>query len=823
MLSNIFSGLHEANARLLDWCRHAVWAMGIVSMAFVAACSTGGSVSSAALGAGVGGRGGSGTNVQTGGAVSSGGTSAGYVVTTNPTGGSSGDNGDSGVSDAGDTVTYIPQNLASMRLDPINPELDVVLGQPATLTFHAYGVLTSGGPEVDITNRTAFYVPDRYLIGTFPNADPILGPDGKTYIFPDGNSTFTTRLPAAATDPVQQGGVVTVQAQAMNGDGTVTTVTTTITVKLTGSVLAPAGTGPGTPALPANPQTVFQQATASTTLAPTLVYPNDGVMLPPNLQRLETHWKPATGATLYEIEFAAATVDISYYARCPAGTKTTTCDPASTTLPCVVLDLGDGTSGEFDPGSCAFELDAQTFGEIAESTRGYGPLTLTVRATDEKGHVGTSKVFNIEFAETGFDGTVYYWMAASQNNTIPLQIVRFAFGSLQTAPESILTESDIPQNYGCVGCHALSRDGTKMAAGLNASFNAALVYINDLAKFETTKGTANAAVTYNGALGPTSTPPSQNSVNNRVLMTSFAPDGNTFVGQPPNGDTTITNPTNNVCFHDGTTGIRRSCTALATAVGLPSWSPDGKSIALTAIQNDWEGVRFTGGSIVTLPSDGKGATSTALTTIVPYISTRNRYSPDWFPDSSLLLYTEAIVDPTDTTGYTYDAYTDQSAKTWVVAPQAGATPVFLANAAKPGVNDGTSTDLMNTYPRAIPAMTPHRGGMLYWYTSSSQRRAGLRKFLPNQPAASGEPTTQLLLWMFALDPSKVTPGSDPSYTGFFLPFQDLTTSNHMAAWTVSYASQNPPPQGPTPLTPPLTPVTTPHPQPPPPPPQTIVN
>jgi hypothetical protein len=704
-----------------------------------------------------------------------------------------------------------------MRLVPENPELDVVLGQPATITFQALGTMTSGGPEVDITNRTAFYVPDRYLVGSFPNADPILGPDGKTYVFADGSATLTVRLPASASDPVQQGGLVTVQAQAMNSDGTVTTATTTITVKLTGSVLAPAGTALATPALPANPQTLFG-GTASATLAPTLVYPNDGVMVPPNLQRLEVHWKPATGATLYEIGFTAATVDIRYYARCPAGTKTTVCDPASATSPCVVLQISQQTSGEFDPGSCALELDPQTFGEIAESTRGFGPVTLTVRATDEKGHVGTSKAFNLEFAENPVNGTVYYWMAASQNNTVPLQVVRFEFGSLQTAPESILKQSDIPQNYGCVGCHALSRDGTKMAAGLNASYNAALVYINDLAAFENTKGAANAAIAYNGALGPSSTPPSQNSNNNRVLMTSFAPDGNTFVGQPPNGDSTLTNPANNVCFHDGITGVRRSCTALSTAVGLPSWSPDGTSIALTAIQNDWEGVRFTGGSIVTLPSDGKGATSTTLTTIVPNISTKNRYSPDWLPDSSLLLYSESNVDPTDTTGNTYNAYTDPSAKTWVVAPTAGATPVYLANAAKPGVNDGTTTDLMNTYPRATPFTTQHRGGTLFWYTSSSQRRAGLRKFLPNQPAASGEPTTQLLLWMFALDPSKIAAAQDGSYTGFFLPFQDLTTSNHMAAWTAYYVSDHPPP-GPTPPPPPL--VAIPPEKLPPPPPPTV--
>jgi len=47
--------------------------------------------------------------------------------------------------------------------------------------------------------------------------------------------------------------------------------------------------------------------------------------------------------------------------------------------------------------------------------------------------------------------------------------------------------------------------------------------------------------------------------------------------------------------------------------------------------------------------------------------------------------------------------------------------------------------------------------------------------------------------MFALDADQVLAGQDGSYPGFFLPFQDLTTSNHMAYWTQKYVSDNPPP------------------------------
>ena len=51
---------------------------------------------------------------------------------------------------------------------------------------------------------------------------------------------------------------------------------------------------------------------------------------------------------------------------------------------------------------------------------------------------------------------------------------------------------------------------------------------------------------------------------------------------------------------------------------------------------------------------------------------------------------------------------------------------------------------------------------------ASLRQPGLR--LKNYQA------NQQQLWMFAVDPAKILAGQDGSYTAFFLPFQDPTTS-----------------------------------------------
>jgi hypothetical protein len=184
-----------------------------------------------------------------------------------------------------------------MRIEPADATLAVAAGKTGTQAYRVLGVMNGATAEVDITSRVAFYVPDNYLVGGFPAS---------------GGPTFTTRLPVAATDPPQRGGKLTVQAQAQNSDGTITTATTSLTVTLSATLSSPNAT----PALPANPATKFTGA-AVAARAPALVYPNDGVMLPPNLRRLEVHWQAGVAQNqLFEITFVSSLASITYYSRC---------------------------------------------------------------------------------------------------------------------------------------------------------------------------------------------------------------------------------------------------------------------------------------------------------------------------------------------------------------------------------------------------------------------------------------------------------------------------------------------------------------------------
>jgi hypothetical protein len=678
----------------------------------------------------------------------------------------------------------VGRSVSALRIEPADAVLAVPVGETRDLAFKAFATLT-GDPstEVDLTDQSVFYVPDNFLVAQFPA---------------NGDAVLSTRRPIATGEPLQRGGALSVRAQIANADGSVVTATTQLTVKLESSELAPAGSPEATPALPAAPAAHFE-GTANPGRAPVLAYPNNGALLPPNLGRLEVHFQPgAPQNTLFQIAFQSPTAEITYYTRCYS-------DPV-----------------EFESGACAFVLVGDAFERLAASNQGQGPVNLTVRGSDESGSFGESSQFGIEFAQQRIDGAVYYWTAST-----PPSIKRFDFGSGQSVPETFLAAPDIPTNTGtCVGCHALSRDGGKALFSLGGPYESQLVYLNDLSR----SVSDSAFFSYNGAARDKPLP--KEDQQNRVVLASFSPDGSEFVAVAP-----IDDPANadqrQLFFHDGTTGERTGAITLPFIPTQPDWSPLGNLIAVTAVQrSNASGITFLGGGIALVRRDDSGQwdVNTAVN-LVPLVDGKNRFNPSFLPDGGLLLYSEVdqstysggeatacdVAIATDTG--VCNGYADPGAKTWAIAPEPNANPVFLAHAAEPGVADAVTPPvqanvgpgaLMDTYPKAAPFETVHRGAPLAWFTVGSQRRAGLRRAYPN-PSEVGDPATQALLWMFALEPDRVQAGEDGSHAGFFLPFQDLRTSNHLAQWTARIVSDNPPPPAPVPPTAP------PPPAPPPPP------
>ena len=563
---------------------------------------------------------------------------------------------------------------------------------------------------------------------------------------------------------------------------------TSLTVKIIDVIQPTAGTPAATPDIPADPGSVFQ-GTEDPTLAPTLIYPNDGVLLPPNLGTFEIHFMPgAQSNELYEISLQSTFIDQRFYTRCYS-------DPA-----------------RFVTGTCVQELDADTVNILSESNRGKDPIHLSVLGADENGQFGQAAQASIQIASDRVDGAVYYWTASS-----PPRIMRFDFGS-QAGLAPALQPSDLPNDANtkpnggtrCLGCHALSRDGNRMVASDGGPGSGYLVYLNDLSLPRTT--TSN-WLTVDGRNTGTAS-------KNRVLLASFNPDGSEFVAAAPSNDTTARPP--ELLFHDGVTGLRKTTPDGTLALGFtpsfPDWSPDGGSIALTHIYGTNNStIDFQEGGISVITQGAAGWNLPPIE-VVPHVAGQNSYNATFVPDSSFLLFSQTIRQTSDA-DQAVDGYSDPAAFTWAVVPTAGASPVSLGRANAPGVADSlTLTDgraaalqqdlaaghLMNTFARAAPFASTQNGDKLFWFTVASQRRAGVRKYFPNASVV-GDPSTQTLLWMFALDATKVLAGEDGSYPGFFLPFQDMTSSNHMACWAQKYVSDQPPPPPPPTPSPPAAP------------------
>lgn len=633
--------------------------------------------------------------------------------------------------------------IAKLRIEPEDAVLELGADQPGEQAYRVFAELEGGSGETEVTDRVVFYVPDNWHVGGFENNGPVF----KT-------STSSPR-----------GGVLTVQATAANGDGSLEQIETSLTVRYRATPADPRDDGSGDFDVPANAPGLFE-GTADAGRAPRLVYPNDGVLLPPNLQRLSVHFEPGHGSnTLFEVAFSGVGVDLVYYIRC--GRR-----------------IDDG---------CALELDPASFRLLADSNREGHAITLRVRGTDDAGAaVGASVEQTLSFARTDVRGALYYWRTSD-----PEGIMRADFGATSIDPEPFLLENDprlalttyMGQSDGsdaCVGCHTLSRDGSRIVASQGGQNKGRLVYIKDLSA----DPTAPDFITMNG------------DNDNRIQFASFSPEADRFVAIY--GDTRAP-ARNTLWFHDGTTGARimDESFVLPWEPDHPEWSPDGETIAVTrvGIHNTSQRPRHCG--IEILKSEPGSATGwSEPMTVIPIAAGLSRYNPSFVPDSSLFVFSESVCPGGDEEHDACDGDADPSAKTWAALPEAGATPVLLARGAAPGVRDEGAVDLTDTFPRSAPFESEYASDRVYWVTVSSKRRAGLHNTSKHQ-----------LLWMFAIDPKKIKAGEDGSYPAFYLPFQDLDTSNHIGQWTSQVVTDEPPPPPPDPPVPP----------PPPPPPPPVVE
>jgi hypothetical protein len=564
--------------------------------------------------------------------------------------------------------------ITSLRIEPPLATVTVQMGVPAMQQFRAFGKMADG-TETDVSTRITWTVNRRTLVPSIVNG--------------------------LAQTSATAGGAVNVFAQNGSTSGSATLMIRFSAVNLVAG-------GGNVPPLPADPGHSFA-STSDDTRAPQLVYPNDGVLVPPNLNGIEVHYRRGSAMNaLFEIAFASESTDVRVYTRC---------EP-----------LEDG---------CVYRPDATVWRQIAETNRGLSGVTVNVRGTDDAGTgVGKSAAVKLTFSKDDVRGGLYYW------STTLKSILRWDFGSTsQTAAETVVSPGD-GDGSTCVGCHSLSRDGFKLVATLGGQNDGRILLWDIANKVAFAK------------------PFSQQ----RSQFESWNPDGTQFVGMY--GDKAHTGPSNLMMF-DGTTALKTGEIDLGgLRADHPDWSADGNRIVFTSV--DTAGTytdqkpQKSGLAYIDKTAAGWGAPVSLL----PAVSGKNRYYPAIAPTNTLLLFNESSCG-TGGSGPDCDADTDPSAMLWSMPLPAGATasPVALTRANAPGVNDAGKTNLTNTYPKWSPFIFQlDEFNKVLWATFSSTRRYGLypdRSMLyiwmvavnPSQAAGGDPSSTAFCLPFQALDTS----------------------------------------------------------------------
>jgi hypothetical protein len=181
---------------------------------------------------------------------------------------------------------------------------------------------------------------------------------------------------------------------------------------------------------------------------PTLVYPPDGVLIPPNTNVIEVHFTLGTPANnLFELSFENGLTDVKVYTQCKGATA------------------ADGMPLN---GGCVFELNQNEWDYIAHTNRDGNPVKVEVRALgcDTSGNkFGASNTRQISFAKEDLVGALFYWasMRISGGSVNSGGIFSYDFGVRgQSATEILTPNSAINTEQDCIGCHDISRDGSKM-------------------------------------------------------------------------------------------------------------------------------------------------------------------------------------------------------------------------------------------------------------------------------------------------------------------------------------------------------------------------
>jgi hypothetical protein len=389
-------------------------------------------------------------------------------------------------------------------------------------------------------------------------------------------------------------------------------------------------------------------------------------------------------------------------------------------------------------------------------------LAATISGTDGAGGpVFRSPPIAVLFTPEAVAGGLYYWTVTATGGTT----YRLPFGASKAS--AFIVPSSPTNPLTCAGCHSVSRNGTTIAFTATSDPTSAVSFLTTAPTMAPDAPTIVPNATANTPSGASAHFTALNADGSRALATT-------------NGHIAVYDTATGATVDIGNTDVLLPAGKLYTH---PEWSPTGDRVALTLYSNtpNATDIRPLDGEIVTLELDPATGQATALRHIVALSAADGLYPyyPSWSSDEHWLVFSAAPVG----------AYTAPTARLRLASADIdgqtcpSATCFDLARASQ-----GTSVG--SSWPKLSPFSQSN--GQLLFVTFSSKIDYG---FALVNSGANGANRAQL--WMAAIDLRTATTGGDPSLPPIWLPFQDITETNHLPFWTalvactqdgISYAS-----------------------------------
>jgi len=519
-------------------------------------------------------------------------------------------------------------------------------------------------------------------------------------------------------------GAVTVTASAMGLTGsTKLTVTLHATVNLSS---VPAGDG-----------MLLAGATTADPAVTSLDYPYDKTVFPRGLIAPEMMWDTGAAGDEYLVHYVAPVLDLSVL---------TTADPPSRfTLPQNLWDV-----------LVASAAGSDVKVELRRMSPGASPQTAYLSAT-ESWHV----------AAANLRGLVYYWSVGQGQILIADPTVGQATpaftpgnytligtppplnqGQAQTPPWEPVGGMGPTSGDRCVGCHAVSKNGSTLAAVFATGGS------------EGPAGYVGMQTQQVSAIGD---------ITSLGMLTAIVPDGSLSV---------VNTATRTMQLLDSTGAPTSSALDGLTALCDPVFSPDGLHFALAGNCNGGSGqpIEFASSDLVLYDFfQGVRTFQNARTVVASGAGGGTAIAfPSFSPDSKWIVFQGGSYSRAK-----YGANLHGADDLYVVAAQAGATPIALDAA-----NGTGSLPIDSEHLDYAPSVNPILAGGYFWVVFTSPRDYGNRMVSPQgAPPNDATYANHKQLWVAAIDATVGT--TDPSHPAFWLAGQDQTTANMFGYWSLA--------------------------------------